>query len=1197
MQTPKPEPGRPSSVARRQASAGDAVPAEPSDLANALPPPDTANSPTVISLNKPLSADSTLTEQLRGRQLGHFELIEPIGRGGMAAVIRAKDLQLGRTVALKILPPEMAVDPENISRFKSEARAAAKLDHENIARVFYCGEDQGLHFIAFEYVEGTDLRAMFSQNGPLSPAQAVKFMLQIATGLAHAAERGVVHRDIKPSNIIITPEGRAKIVDMGLARHVDAIGGVTQSGMTLGTFDYISPEQAIEPRSADIRSDIYSLGCTFYHLLTGEPPVPEGTAAKKLHHHQQVDPIDPRDLNPNIPDELAAILARMMAKDPRLRYQRPEQLVQHLIHVAQKLHMHETGSAETVLFMDAPLPRPPRFSPWIAMALAASAVALIAAVAGVVSSSRDPGPRTLPWDNPDANSKTAGPAAHNGTAGRDSKSDVHPTPPLPEPRNAATTQELVRLLEQKTEHIRLTGSTYDLSELFSDSPERRIGFRVTQRRLKIEGVAGSRPPVLRWSAGRRNGRDSEPLAVFELSATDQEMVAEFIHVRFEGHASEDDAPTIAVSARGVKQLDFRKCEFSLERPADSRAGGAIRFEEHSEKPSVLVLNECLFSRGPCAVEMTDRAQLKATQCAFGPHDTVFRIRPIAVRTMPNLTWEMMNLQHCTFMVRSGAVIQLEKGATGTMRAGWCLFGRVLDPSDTEDAVLVRQLEFKDKDSVVFAGLENEANSRNTYHNLVIWEAGSQRAVRAAEARKQFGFDDAGAVELVQRPWQESNPLQWLEDDPPKAFALLTNIAALRTRPRLQRMIGVQRGPWGELYKTAALTALNEEPAEMQFTRRYVNPLVPAEMPLPPQTYRSLESAVGEAKPGDTVFLQANGPIEIHPIRWSRTDERALIVRPDEGYKPVLVLHGDVAEATPALFTVGGGKIEFRDLHFRLHSDPKKEREKLAAITLTGAGQAAFTRCVFTLDESEGCQNDVVWIIGENDAASRSADRRPRVRFDGCFIRGKGDMLDVRPSRRFDLEMENSLLALDGTMIAVHANPKEVPAVASSISLQRVTGFVTDYWLDLRLPEEDRKAGGGLAVTQCKVDRCLLISGAGKALVHGVGIDSETMQRQYLVWEGRGNVYANFVQMVDVELPASAMMMPTMPVSPKAWRTFTREGEDSFMDVKLLRPPTSDRPLARMLPEDFRVKLLDMKKMEAPGDTGANLSDLPTVEEP
>src|SRR5438093_6798198 len=198
----------------------------------------------------------------------------------MAAVIRARDRQLDRPVALKILPPEMASDAENVRRFHQEARAAAKLDHENIARVFFCGEDQRLHFIAFEFVEGVNLRTLLERRGRLPVHEAVHFMLQIATGLAHAAARGVVHRDIKPSNIIITPTGRAKLVDMGLARSLErrSDGGLTQSGVMLGTFDYVSPEQALEPREADVRSDIYSLGCTFAHLLTGQTPVPEGTA-------------------------------------------------------------------------------------------------------------------------------------------------------------------------------------------------------------------------------------------------------------------------------------------------------------------------------------------------------------------------------------------------------------------------------------------------------------------------------------------------------------------------------------------------------------------------------------------------------------------------------------------------------------------------------------------------------------------------------------------------------------------------------------------------------------------------------------------------------------------------------------------------------------------------------------------------------
>src|SRR5207253_8818153 len=180
----------------------------------------------------------------------------------------------------------------------------------------------------------------------------------------------------KPSNIIVSSNGRAKLVDMGLARSQEpqSDGGLTQSGVTLGTFDYISPEQALEPRDADVRSDIYSLGCTFYHMLTGQPPVPEGTAAKKLHHHQHVAPLDPRQLNPEIPDEVAAILQRMMAKNVHDRYQRAEHLVQHLLQVAQKLGGIDVP--EGVLFVDAPLPSPPRKRPLLLAGIAVVALTI-----------------------------------------------------------------------------------------------------------------------------------------------------------------------------------------------------------------------------------------------------------------------------------------------------------------------------------------------------------------------------------------------------------------------------------------------------------------------------------------------------------------------------------------------------------------------------------------------------------------------------------------------------------------------------------------------------------------------------------------------------------------------------------------------------------------------------------------------------
>ena len=262
-----------------------------------------------------------------------------IGRGGMGAVFRAVDERLERIVALKVLSPSMSRDQASIQRFVNEARAAARLDHDNIARVFYVGEDQGLHFIAHEFVTGRNIRDIIRAEGPLSPRQAVNYTLQIATALRHTAAAGVVHRDIKPSNLIVTPRGRVKLVDLGLAKKVasESFGDLTIAGTTLGTFDYISPEQAKDPRNVDVRSDIYSLGCTLYHMLAGEPPYPEGTVLQKLLDHQAKDIPDPARKNPHLPPELSAVVRRMMAPDPRDRYATPDDLILDLLPIAAEM--------------------------------------------------------------------------------------------------------------------------------------------------------------------------------------------------------------------------------------------------------------------------------------------------------------------------------------------------------------------------------------------------------------------------------------------------------------------------------------------------------------------------------------------------------------------------------------------------------------------------------------------------------------------------------------------------------------------------------------------------------------------------------------------------------------------------------------------------------------------------------------------
>lgn len=311
---------------------------------------------TVIS-KRPLTLESSpvppptsqsLGAALVGKKFGHYELSEFVGGGGMGAVFRATDTSMGRTVAVKVLSRDHT-DEETIRRFRNEAQSAARLDHPNIARAYYVGEHEGWNFIVFEYVQGANLRELVENKGPLPVEEALNYTLQVAQALDHAAGRDVVHRDIKPSNVLVTPLGEIKLVDMGLARmhQVDSSADdLTASGVTLGTFDYISPEQARDPRMADSRSDIYSLGCTLYFMLAGRPPFPDGTALQKLLWHSGEDPPDPRLFRPELPTQVIRLLEKMLAKRPAQRPQSPRELMAEIAAVAADLGFAGFGKGQ-----------------------------------------------------------------------------------------------------------------------------------------------------------------------------------------------------------------------------------------------------------------------------------------------------------------------------------------------------------------------------------------------------------------------------------------------------------------------------------------------------------------------------------------------------------------------------------------------------------------------------------------------------------------------------------------------------------------------------------------------------------------------------------------------------------------------------------------------------------------------------------
>jgi serine/threonine protein kinase len=273
--------------------------------------------------------------------LGSYILLERLGAGGMGEVYKARNWKLGKIVALKLIRPERLRDGELLRRFQREVRAAAQLNHPNVVHAYDCDEADGKHFLVLEYVDGIDLARYVKKHGPLPAALACDCVRQAALGLQHAYERGLVHRDIKPHNLLLTGAGgdgvstaaMVKILDMGLARlsqsveQDDTTSSMTEEGMVMGTVDYMAPEQALDAHTADIRADLYSLGCTFYFLLTGQVPFPGGSAMEKLLRHQNQQPTPVEQLRPDVPLAVVAILNKLMAKRPEDRYQTPAEAV------------------------------------------------------------------------------------------------------------------------------------------------------------------------------------------------------------------------------------------------------------------------------------------------------------------------------------------------------------------------------------------------------------------------------------------------------------------------------------------------------------------------------------------------------------------------------------------------------------------------------------------------------------------------------------------------------------------------------------------------------------------------------------------------------------------------------------------------------------------------------------------------------
>jgi serine/threonine-protein kinase len=292
-----------------------------------------------------------------GQVLGDFRLLRQLGEGGMGQVYLAEQLSLKRRVALKLLRSELASNETNRKRFEAEAKAVAQLTHPNIVQVYAVGAAAGVHYMALEYVDGRNLREYLARKGSPDRAAALGIMRQVALALQRAAELGIIHRDVKPENILLTRKGEVKVADFGLSR-MRSEGqpplNLTQTGVTMGTPLYMSPEQ-VEGKPLDPRTDLYSFGVTCYHMLAGQPPFQGENAFAVALQHVNAEPVPLATLRPDLPSELCAIVARLMAKDPDQRYQTPREVLKDLQRLREMLH----GGPTQPLTATTPIPAPP----------------------------------------------------------------------------------------------------------------------------------------------------------------------------------------------------------------------------------------------------------------------------------------------------------------------------------------------------------------------------------------------------------------------------------------------------------------------------------------------------------------------------------------------------------------------------------------------------------------------------------------------------------------------------------------------------------------------------------------------------------------------------------------------------------------------------------------------------------------------
>jgi serine/threonine protein kinase len=1038
--------------------------------------------------------------ELIGAQLDHFELLDCIGEGGMGRVFRARDARLDRLVALKVLNPEFANDADMRRRFEQEAKAASRLDSPFFARVYHFGADKGVCFIAMELVEGRTLRQVIEENDRLDPAAALRIGAALAYGLHHASLRGVVHRDVKPSNVVVDDDGNVKLIDMGLARDfMQASGDATKTNVTLGTLDYISPEQASDPRLVDVRSDIYSLGCTLYHALTGRPPFPEGTDLQKLlSHHSETAP-NPRDLVPDVPVEIADLVVAMMAKRASDRPQSPADLIRRMQETADLLQMAMPTSA--------PALPPAQTTPWWQQQLSWWGPAILFLAAASIYA-MIPGERAseLNWERPPA---AAGVASSEF---KDRQTKVEPPkrstvgPVVVVAENA----DLAKFVKEAQEGavLQLAGDEYALAAAAEGSAARGL---LIEKNLTIEPLSNQGRVRLRF----------QPTTVAAVPTKDalslvQVRSARLTLSRIWIEPGVRDRPSVGVRV-DQGELELRDCLFDrgvdlmTPNPAGSFAvlvngGGATALGTR-------------FVSGDGAIKTVGGpATLSLWNTLVGPYRRAFTFD--AAKTEAHV-------KHSAVMASGEAVFTLNSPSGASLIVESTIFA--VQPS-IPPGILVDSPKNNPMPSSLWKGAGNlyaGGFARQITSN-------GRTLVEDVEKMQGWGFVEVGAQRINEWPWstpwdslastvdvdERWRPLVALRDGVgvPGSDGLPVGIDPGATAPVVAEEPNaknrIPQAKSDEVAKKAGgwIVDPSQEPNESA------------------GIFASLEAAVRRAPDGKTTSILLRGNAEFGARQIKIVGKTIALRTGADRQKLRLAEPKDMEIGPSTMFDVGeGGRLQFDGAHLDVFAG-RSDAPGAAVARCTGGGIVEVANSTVRVSQGQGVQAMVFFrptnVGGQEGAAP------PTLRIRRSDIRGAGTLLASDPRQAWSLDAAESKLGFEGSLLRLSgASGRAGEPTANAAKFRQCVALLG---AGLLLIEPSTDAFGNPSATPVQFDAAASVFaavGTGSAplldVAAPVGSRMGVEWNNAIKWQGDWNAIAGFGSLMRIpEVDRTAGMATT-----------------------------------------------------------------------